>query len=372
MSDSSEVFLYVPDTEELAHFFEEWPDKIGLAVINGLEDTEPRVFHVDERDQVFAEIAESMGLAPGELRVVPEIEGYETVSIRFSEEQRLIALIEEMTALEDEAHDHLGNFEFYRDQGLDTETLHDRRERPLAADDEPADTSPEGPVQTASQWSRPGNDHGFEAVYPEARLTRGRSSVELCLGANDTSGEGLSIPIFNVLFDDTLGAFKFRLPETYPRHGVPPHPEVTFVFSENAITEDLYELLVGRNGRKAHVAFSDEEFIVTLLDFVPAPAPAASPKVSSPLASLNGRDWVLVGSGLLASIALVSSIVLFVMLQTFDPRPVTDEATAQEAASTEEQASGVQLDGSYLDELEQRIFSRIEDRTDDTGEDSSR
>lgn len=381
MSNSSDIYIYVPDTEELTHFFEEWPDKIGLALINGGDDTDTdtRIFHIEERDQVFAEIAESFGLLPEDLKVVPEIEGYDTIGIKFSEEQRLIALIEEMTALEDEAHDHLGNYEFYREQGLDTDTLHDHRDIPLqASEDRLQPEEPVRPARAVSDWSRPGNDHGCTAVYSGSRVVRNGTTITLYVDPNANEPGGLSISIGNevdsVQFDEALSAFRFTLPSADPDAN--PHPSglgfVYFMFGPDVISEDLRDLLAGDHGRNAQVVRSGDEVIVTLLDYVAAPDVEVTPETPNMRSNLSKRDWVLGGAGLLSCIAFVTSIALLVSMPSMDVSGSAGHASTDGTEATGTERDEVQLDRSYLDELEQRIFSQIEERTESTSDSPSR
>ena len=124
---------YLLDAEQLAGIFLEWPEEMNVALC--LDDSggcEVMVYHQDEGRAALRKVASVLGRPVGSFQVVPEIKGYPTRKVMFSEEQKLLAIVADATDLPETATDYAINYRYALEQGLDPETMKPPRPRESA------------------------------------------------------------------------------------------------------------------------------------------------------------------------------------------------------------------------------------------------
>ncbi|TGD61884.1 hypothetical protein EYC08_17600 [Tabrizicola sp. WMC-M-20] len=130
MSDSqTTAFAFLVESSELCRLVPDWPAAIHLALCPDADGTcALLVFHQDEdAPRVIARIGAHLGLAPGHFDVIPELDGYPTRRIPFSDEQRLIGLAvgdaSTLRGVRELAQDYAINYAFAAEEGLDPDDL---------------------------------------------------------------------------------------------------------------------------------------------------------------------------------------------------------------------------------------------------------
>ncbi|WP_143096158.1 hypothetical protein [Tranquillimonas alkanivorans] len=129
---ATDCFAYFLEEHELRDVLRDWPARMSLALC--LDDSgtcELVVFHEDESDRILERVGEVLQRPLGAFAVAPEVEGYPTRRILFSEERQLLTLVAETDRLSEIASDYAINFNFAREEGLDPTDLTrlaDRRE----------------------------------------------------------------------------------------------------------------------------------------------------------------------------------------------------------------------------------------------------
>ena len=118
------TFVYLLEEEAVLAILPGWPTGIQVAiclVAGGACDL--AVHHRDEVARVLGRIAELHGLSSDDLCVAPEVEGYSTRRMLFSEEQQLLSIVGESPHLVELASDYALNYRFAQDEGLDADTV---------------------------------------------------------------------------------------------------------------------------------------------------------------------------------------------------------------------------------------------------------
>lgn len=124
---------YLLEAEQLAGIFVDWPNEMNVALC--LDDSggcEVMVYHQAEGRTALRKVASLLGRPLGEFVVVPEIKGYPTRKVMFSEEQKLLAIVADAHDLPETATDYAINYRYAQDQGLDPETMKPPRRRETA------------------------------------------------------------------------------------------------------------------------------------------------------------------------------------------------------------------------------------------------
>lgn len=124
---------YLLDAEQLAGIFLDWPEEMNVALC--LDDSggcELMVYHQDEGRSVLRKVASIFHRPLGQFMVVPEVKGYPTRKVLFSEEQKLLSIVAEARGLPEAATDYAINYRFAQEQGLDPDTMKPPRQRETA------------------------------------------------------------------------------------------------------------------------------------------------------------------------------------------------------------------------------------------------
>lgn len=110
---ASGKLAYFFEAHDLGHVFADWPEEIGLVLcLDAAGICELLLFHGDERAEMPGKAAAVLGCDASELEVVPEVAGYATRRVLFTDEQKLMALILDEEDLAELAQDYLINYRF--------------------------------------------------------------------------------------------------------------------------------------------------------------------------------------------------------------------------------------------------------------------
>lgn len=113
----AEKLAYFFDASDLGSVFEEWPAEIGLVLcLDDAGTCEMLLHHREEGRAVLRKAGALLERGPGEFAVVPAVEGYPTRRVMFSDELKLLALVEDEDDLAEMAADYLINYQFEKDR----------------------------------------------------------------------------------------------------------------------------------------------------------------------------------------------------------------------------------------------------------------
>ena len=126
---------YLLEAEHLAGIFAEWPDEMNVALcLDDRGGCEIMVYHKDEGRTVLRKVASVLDRPLGSFIVAPEVKGYPTRRVMFSEEQKLLSLVADAWDLPEIATDYAINYRYALDQGLDPETMKPRETKRASAE----------------------------------------------------------------------------------------------------------------------------------------------------------------------------------------------------------------------------------------------
>lgn len=117
--NNAEALVYFLEEEAVTGVLPGWPADMQIAVCLRPEGAcDLAVHHRSEVALVLDRFATLYGWQRHELCVTPQVEGYRTRKVLFSEAQQLLALIADRPDLPEMANDYAINFRFARDEGL--------------------------------------------------------------------------------------------------------------------------------------------------------------------------------------------------------------------------------------------------------------
>jgi len=147
------AFVFLMTIGELRRMFDDWPAHMHLAVCLK-DDGECRmlVYREEEGAGVLPRLRRVLGLRMSEICFFPELEGFATRKLLYSDEKQLLALVRNSPEIVEEAADYSVNYSFALEEGLDPvrflqspEELIDipaRRKRPVEVAPKPAPPDP--------------------------------------------------------------------------------------------------------------------------------------------------------------------------------------------------------------------------------------
>lgn len=141
---NDDVFAYVLDQELVRSALPDWPT--GMILILCLKadgSCQTVVGHADETGRTLRKAAAALGLPERSFAVAPEVPGWPTRRVRFSEEQDMLRLVSEAKHLVELATDYAINYRFARDEGLSPEVV-------TGGAKPPQPRAPEPPAKPAS------------------------------------------------------------------------------------------------------------------------------------------------------------------------------------------------------------------------------
>ncbi|MEI4488413.1 hypothetical protein V8J36_19640 [Frigidibacter sp. MR17.14] len=332
---TSDAFAFLPGAEDLARMFRGWPVDMRLALcLEAGGACSALLYRAEESDRILPRIAAALGSAPAETVVVPELSGARTRPLRFSEEQRLLALLA-LTAEErgpeqllEAAEDYSLNFRFALEEGLDpTRFVAPRPAHPspapqaLAPNASPNAAKPPFAHRFSAQsFATEAAPAGYRALAPEERARaraldceirlepRGLVVIETEPGTPEDSRRAPRAQ--TVYLRDDLGAFALRLPEVETPAGDLPE---RFTVEAAALTEALTTPLEAGPLRARVTVIGDHVHVLpgAPVPRAEAPEPAAGSLIG-PVAP-RGRGLARVVRGGFAAMGL--SAMLAVALQ---------------------------------------------------------
>jgi hypothetical protein len=117
-------FLFLLEEEELRAYFEEWPEKMLVAVTADADRGFSLViYRQEEQGSVFSNLANSKNIELSDLHIIPKISGHPSLNIMFRQEQEIVNMVRENPSLLDMANDYSINYQYALDEGLTNQQL---------------------------------------------------------------------------------------------------------------------------------------------------------------------------------------------------------------------------------------------------------
>jgi len=120
VQESIKLLVVLLEAEELSSNVRDWPKSISLAVcLLPTGEHHFVVFHVDEFPKICPRLERQLGLSKDEFEIYPEVEGYNSRTMLFSETQLIWSLVAQTQEVLEEAVDYSENYRFAKEEGLD-------------------------------------------------------------------------------------------------------------------------------------------------------------------------------------------------------------------------------------------------------------
>jgi hypothetical protein len=242
MSDSG-TFVYLLEEDAVLAMLPGWPAGMQVAVC--LSDggaCDLAVHHRNEVARVLERIQALHDMTPDDLCVAPEVEGYPTRKVLFSEEQQLLSLVADSPNLAELASDYALNYRFAQDEGLDAEMITGPAvaRQPQTAPDKPAKapatprktksgakagtvaakTTGIGPDTAATRatafvthlslpsgYAAPAPAQRPECVFVDAHLTRVHDRIRLVIAPEQANGKEQPVAVTRIGCRDDFARF---------------------------------------------------------------------------------------------------------------------------------------------------------------------
>ncbi len=218
---SSGTFVYILEADAILSILSEWPARMQVAVCltpDGACDL--AVHHENEVARVLHRIAALQSDVA--LSVAPEVAGYPTRKVLFSEEQQLLSLVADSSDLAEIASDYAINYRFAQEQGLDSNYVTETRAAQPKTLLEPAHREQGAAAPTSlsarsqaflthlflpSGYAAPSLAQKPECLFVGARLERVGDCLRLHLASDGSVAEAHRVNVTRIGFRDDYARF---------------------------------------------------------------------------------------------------------------------------------------------------------------------
>ena len=122
--NNDDVFAYVFEEDLIRSALPDWPQgMIAVLCLRADGDCKTVVGHIEEGHRVLRRVAQAMDMPERSFAVTPEVDGWPTRRVRFSEEQDMLKLIAGADQLSELAADYAINYRFAKDEGLNPDEV---------------------------------------------------------------------------------------------------------------------------------------------------------------------------------------------------------------------------------------------------------
>ena len=114
------ALVFLVGASDLRRIFQEWPDRMQLAVcLRADGECKMVVYREEEGARFLPRLRRALKLPPEDICFYPEVDGYPSRRLLYSEEKQLFALVHNAPEVVEEAKDYSLNFTYALDEGID-------------------------------------------------------------------------------------------------------------------------------------------------------------------------------------------------------------------------------------------------------------
>jgi hypothetical protein len=224
--DGPGIFVYLLEEDAVLAILPGWPAGMQVAVcLHPGGGCDLAVHHRNEVARVLDRLATLHHGAGSDLCVAPQVEGYPTRKVLFSEEQQLLAFVADSPHLVELAADYALNYRFALDEGLDADTVTGSSSQAAAAPQErpqpmPADVEAEQAPALSSRsrafithlslpsgYAAPISEQRPECLFVEGHLALAAGRVRLTLAPEASTGAEVAITVARIGCRDDFARF---------------------------------------------------------------------------------------------------------------------------------------------------------------------
>jgi hypothetical protein len=215
--ENTEKLAYFLDDEAVRTIFPDWP--VDIAVVLCLDEEggcETVLHHRDEGRTVLRRVAKVLGRPAGGFCVTPEVDGYPTRRVLFSEEQKLLALLAAAEDMPDVAADYDRAYCRARELGLDMHAPAPRQASPAAGRPERRQRFTlrdvlrrQRPAEPALPpgYSRSSGRSGAECQFLAAEISVREQRVRLVIAPEKVTVRSKPVAVEEIGFRDDFARF---------------------------------------------------------------------------------------------------------------------------------------------------------------------
>ena len=127
--NNSDAFAYCLDAELVRSVLPDWPEVLSLLLCLKADGTcRTVIFHAEEGSRALRRAAAALELPTRSFPVAPEVKGWPTRAVRFSEEQDMLTLVAGIPKLVAKAKDYLERYEHEKEAPKAPEAVAEEKE----------------------------------------------------------------------------------------------------------------------------------------------------------------------------------------------------------------------------------------------------
>lgn len=232
------AIAYLPDPEDLALTFEDWPPDVSLALYLEPEGRCVAVpFCPAERSRIAERLGQIFKRDTDQIGIFPPLTDHREVPLLYSDEQALLAMLRQgdPTKILGPVRDYALNYKYAEEEGIDPHKMVQSIRIPLSGDDTDkpgaVDASIKTPAEPAAPFMLPAPEApptGFVRLDPEDRDLCQRSSGVVFLDPEDrlilapkgAAGTPVQLPGLDVFVRDDFKGLALTLPRDAARTNI--------------------------------------------------------------------------------------------------------------------------------------------------------
>ena len=220
MDQDNKALVFLVGAKDMRRIFRDWPKRMQLAVCLTSDGDCQMVVHREEEGRRFLTRLQRLLAVPLEdVCFFPEIEGYASRRLLYSEEKQLFALIQNAPEIVEEARDYTINYSYAQEEGMDPLSFVSPAQSDLTAEVD----APAPQVETAPQPE--------EKPVPTSRTSRPPQRLHLQLPKSEEADQvPQSVPRFMQRQADPVAGHGFQ--SLADLQALNPAPDTAFVHPE--------------------------------------------------------------------------------------------------------------------------------------------
>ncbi|MGY6704302.1 hypothetical protein [Roseinatronobacter sp.] len=207
-----DTFVYLLEEDTMQALLPDWPEQMQVALcLTSDGGCDMAVHHASEVGCVLDRVAKLYGGTSEELCVAPQIDGYQTRKVLFSEEQQLFSLVAENPTLTELADDYSRKFHGTCESSAPKKVTR-KKGQPAQPGATPTNKTDKASLSgLPSDYDTPPPEKRPECMFLEAALQSIGASTRLTLQPNAITGNETPVPAKHIAFRDDFERFVLPL-----------------------------------------------------------------------------------------------------------------------------------------------------------------